>query len=168
MKAEAREPIMPFALDLPSRGVDESMASGMSREDENAPHQSGHRRRPLRVVLVDQNLPRAEQLALLLMSAGCRCLTTRDVEEALDSVRERPPDVAVIDLDMPREAGHELAEQIRMIAGARVRLVGTTARQAELDRLLASESVLDSVAQRPIGLDELLGELEAAREAQAR
>lgn len=139
----------------------------MSREDENAPSQSGHRRRPLRVVLVDGNLPRAEALALLLMSAGCRCLTTRDVDAALDSVRERPPDVAVIDLDLPREAGHELAEQMRMIAGDQVRLVGATSREAELDRLLAIESVLDTVVLTPIGLDELLGELEAARAARA-
>jgi two-component system OmpR family response regulator len=133
--------------------------------DEDSPSQSGHRRRPLRVLLVDGRMPRAETLALLLMSAGCRCMSTSDVDEAIAAVRERAPDLVVIDVDLPRDAGRELAEQIRMLAGNKVRLVATSAREGEVDRLLGSETVFDSVAQRPIGLDELLGELEIARAA---
>lgn len=138
---------------------------GFDADDADAPSQSGHRRRPMRVILFDAHTPRAETLGLLLMSAGCRCLVTGDADVALDAVRERPPDMVVIDVDLPREAGHELAEQIRMLAGERVRLIGTTAREAELDRMLATETMFDTVALRPIGLDELLGELELARSA---
>ena len=135
--------------------------------DEDSPNQSGNRRRPLRVIIVDGRAPRAEMLALHLMSAGCRCMATSDVEAALAAVRERAPDLVVIDVDLARGAGHDLAQQVRMLAGGAVRLIAATTHEVELDRLLASPSAFDTVALRPVGITDLLGDLDAARAARA-
>jgi DNA-binding response OmpR family regulator len=135
--------------------------------DESSPSKSGQRRRPLWVIVVDTRAARAEILSLHLMAAGHRCMATTDADVALAAVRERAPDLAVIDIDLTRGRGHELAQQIRMLTGSAVRLVGTTGNQDELERLLANDSVFDAAALRPLGISELLEELETARELRA-
>jgi len=68
---------------------------------------------PLRVLVVDDNHDGADTLAALLQHAGHRVDVAYDGQEALRLAQNLHPDVAVIDLGMPRVDGCDVARRLR-------------------------------------------------------
>ena len=69
--------------------------------------------RALRVLVVDDDEDSAEACACLLASMGCMVATARNGEEGLAAALSFRPDVAIIDLEMPRLPGDDAARLIR-------------------------------------------------------
>ncbi|HEY1921626.1 MAG TPA: response regulator [Tepidisphaeraceae bacterium] len=67
----------------------------------------------IRVLLVEDHADSREAMALLLRWAGYEVDTAENGREALASVIERPPDVLLVDLEMPEMNGVKLVEAIR-------------------------------------------------------
>jgi two-component system CheB/CheR fusion protein len=80
----------------------------------------------LRVLIADDNEDAADMLAMILDSKGHEVRVAHDGLEAVSSAEAFEPDVALLDIGMPELDGHQVAAQIRKIAGASVMLVAVT------------------------------------------
>src|SRR4029078_626140 len=66
-----------------------------------------------RVLVVDDNRDSAESLAMMLTMTGNEVRTAWDGEGGLEAAAAFRPDVAFLDIGMPRLDGHECARRIR-------------------------------------------------------
>jgi CheY-like chemotaxis protein len=80
----------------------------------------------LRVLIADDNEDAADMLAMILDSKGHEVRVAHDGLEAVSSAEAFVPDVALLDIGMPELDGHQVAAQIRKIAGSSVMLVAVT------------------------------------------
>jgi CheY-like chemotaxis protein len=90
-----------------------------------------------RVLVVDDNVDAAQTLAAYLRQLGHRVESAVDGEAALRIAEVLQPDIAFIDLNMPRMDGTEVARRLRITPwGRKARLVALTGmgQQADLQR----------------------------------
>jgi CheY-like chemotaxis protein len=67
-----------------------------------------------KTVLVVDDEPNVRQyLAQILLDAGFNVVQAADGNEALDLIREDPPDFISLDLVMPRKSGHKLLYELK-------------------------------------------------------
>ena len=66
-----------------------------------------------RIVVADDNEDSAQSFAMLLSFSGHEVRIAHDGEQALDTMRDFRPDVAFLDIGMPRLSGYEVAEAVR-------------------------------------------------------
>ena len=71
----------------------------------------------LRVLVVDDNDEVANAISLLLCQWGHESSVARDGPEALAVASEFRPDVAILDLGLPRMDGHEVGRRLREVPG---------------------------------------------------
>lgn len=100
-------------------------------------------RRPeeVRVLVVDDEPDILTFLATILEDAGMRVVTAHDGFEALDRIREAPPDLISLDLVMPGKSGIRLLHELRKHADwsrIPVIIVSGHARDEAVRRDLAS------------------------------
>jgi DNA-binding NtrC family response regulator len=69
----------------------------------------------IRILLVDDEADLVEFLACLLLRRGCTVKATYSGPEALEAVKARTYDVAIVDLKMPQMDGIEAIKRIRAI-----------------------------------------------------
>lgn len=67
----------------------------------------------IRILVVDDDRPQAEEFGVLLRHAGCSVTLAGNGREAMDLLRHGVPDVVLTDLDMPEMDGLELVQAIR-------------------------------------------------------
>jgi CheY-like chemotaxis protein len=72
---------------------------------------------------VDDNTDLAESTAVLLDLYGYTARVAYSGEEALAAVAADPPDVAVVDIMMPRMDGFELTRRLRAVCGGKLFVV---------------------------------------------
>jgi CheY-like chemotaxis protein len=78
-------------------------------------------------VLVAEDIPdAAEMMRLMIGCMGHDVRVAADGVQAVAIAREFEPQVALLDIGMPRMDGYEAARQIRMALGQRVLLVALT------------------------------------------
>jgi CheY-like chemotaxis protein len=65
------------------------------------------------ILVVDDEPNVRDYLKMILEDAGFRVVTAGDGEEALERIRESPPDFISLDLIMPRKSGHKLLLELR-------------------------------------------------------
>jgi CheY-like chemotaxis protein len=70
---------------------------------------------PCRVLVVDDNRDAADSQAVLLRLDGHDVRVAYDAEEALGIAGELDPEVALIDLALPRKDGYELCAELRKL-----------------------------------------------------
>ena len=71
------------------------------------------RRKSARVLIVDDHEDNVEVIRARLEASGYLVESAADGEEALDRVRQSPPDLILLDVMMPRIDGMEVARQIK-------------------------------------------------------
>lgn len=69
-------------------------------------------RKPLVVVAEDDATTR-RLIEVTVKNAGCDVLTAADGETALAAIRERKPRIALLDVQMPRMSGWDVAKELR-------------------------------------------------------
>jgi CheY-like chemotaxis protein len=65
------------------------------------------------ILVVDDEPDVRQYLATVLEDAGFKVKTASDGQEALEMIREDPPDFISLDLIMPRKSGHKLLYELR-------------------------------------------------------
>ncbi len=114
----------------------------------------------LRILVADDSADIADSLQLLLGMEGYEVKVAYDGEQALALAAEFQPDVALLDLGMPRMSGYELAQRIRAHAwGARMTLIAQTGWGHDADRQRTREAGFDHHIVKPVdpnSLSELL------------
>lgn len=110
------------------------------------------------VLIVDDSLSVRRSLEQLVGDAGFRVTTARDGLEALERVSVQRPDLLIVDLEMPRMNGLELASFVRKADATRaVPIIMITSRTTERHRELARAAGVDVTLGKPYSEDGLLG-----------
>ena len=136
-----------------------------------APAPTGQRR--LRVLIADDNKDAAESLKMLLELEGHEVVTAHDGAQALEAAAAQRPDVAFLDIGMPKLNGYEVAERLRALDPThRVRLIALTGWGQPEDRARSAAAGFDHHLTKPIDF-EIMAEIlarpapRAAREGPA-
>jgi len=104
-----------------------------------------------RVLAADDNVDAAESLAALLQAFGHIVQTAHDGVEAVQAAQRFHPEVAFLDIGMPRLDGYEVARRIRALPGGEsVRLIALTGWGQEEDRQRARDAGFDHHLTKPV------------------
>ena len=107
-------------------------------------------------VLVAEDIPdAAEMLRLMLESMGHQVRVAADGVQAVAIAREFAPQIALLDIGMPRMDGYEAARQIRAVLGRDVILVALTGWGQEDDQRRARDAGFDRHLTKPADPDVL-------------
>jgi CheY-like chemotaxis protein len=101
----------------------------------------GNVSRRLRVLIVDDYPESARSLAMLLKLHGFETRTAADGIEAVEAAEQFRPDVALLDLGLPRADGFEACRRIRSQSwGKKIRLLALTGwdRREDLEKSAAA------------------------------
>jgi signal transduction histidine kinase/CheY-like chemotaxis protein len=105
----------------------------------------------LRILVADDNRDTAQSLQELLSLSGHQVQLAYDGEEALAAFKRDEPDVALLDIGMPRLSGLDVARAIRSLpAGKRAIMIAITGRGHPRDRREALEAGFDHHATKPV------------------
>jgi len=109
-----------------------------------------------RILVVDDEDLNLRLIEALLRPQGYEVTLARDGAEALEKVRENPPDLILLDIMMPRMNGFETAGKIRSDpATMLIPIVMVTALQDVEDRVKALEVGADDFLTKPVDRMEL-------------
>lgn len=114
------------------------------------------------VLIVDDSLSVRRSVANLMKSAGWTVTTARDGMEGLEQLQQmdRQPELVIMDIEMPRMDGYELAARLRsQRAFDSVPLIILTSRAGEKHRRKASSLGVDGYLVKPCPDDVLLEEV---------
>jgi signal transduction histidine kinase len=132
----------------------------------------GATRTQRRILVADDNNDALESLATLLQLSGHEVYTAANGAVALESAEQHRPEVALLDIGMPKLDGYEVARRIRAQPwGQRITLVALTGWGQDSDRRRSQEAGFDSHLVKPLDLDkltELLAALPSAGAGGAR
>jgi signal transduction histidine kinase len=109
-----------------------------------------------RILVVDDMHDSADSLALLLQAQGHDVHVAYEGEQAILMARQFRPDVALVDLGMPKVDGYEVCRRIRAHEwGARMFLIAQTGWGQEVDRRRTQAAGFDQHMVKPLDLDVL-------------
>jgi CheY-like chemotaxis protein len=120
----------------------------------HAPHVRGAAGRAKRILLADDNLDFASTFATLLRRMGNEVRVEHDGPAALAAAADFRPDVAFLDIGLPKMNGFELARRLRglpQVSGAK--LVAVTGWGQPSDRQLAAEAGFDDYMVKPVEIE---------------
>jgi CheY-like chemotaxis protein len=104
-----------------------------------------------RVLVADDNRDSADSLAELLVLLGNETRVARDGEQALDVAAQFRPDVALLDIGMPKLNGLDVARRLRAQPWGRdIVLVAVTGWGQEADRQRSREAGFDHHVVKPV------------------
>ena len=110
-----------------------------------------------RLLVVDDDPFIARLLEIELSAAGFRVRVASDGAQALESVREDPPDLVITDVMMPHVDGFELTRQLRQDPRtAQISIIILTARGLSADKLEGFAIGADDYIVKPFDTPELL------------
>ena len=137
-----------FVVDLPLAPMPQTVAAPKAEAARGAARR--------RVLVVDDNVDAAHTLAAYLRLAGHRVESALDGEAALRVAEVLHPDVAFIDLNMPRMDGTEVARRLRLTPwGRNARLVALTGMGQQGDIARTREAGFDEHITKPADLQRI-------------
>ncbi len=148
-------------IDLPAllaraRGAETTIAP--DEPDDHAP----------RCLVVDDSVSVRRAMEAFLKDLGLSVESAADGEEALERFERSVPDLAILDLEMPRMNGLELARAIRQRSvGRRVALIMITSRGSDKHREMALAAGVDAFMTKPYTEDELASQIRRCLEPDA-
>jgi CheY-like chemotaxis protein len=110
-----------------------------------------------RVLVIEDNPDARESLRLLLELMGYRADVAVDGAEGVERALDLCPEVALVDIGLPRLDGYEVARRLRAAFGRDIVLVACTAYGQPEDRLRALEAGFDIHLVKPMSMEELAG-----------
>ena len=119
-------------------------------------------RRPLRILLAEDNAVNQRVALLVLEKLGYRADVAADGREAVEAVERQPYDVILMDVQMPEMDGLEATRMIRERwpeGERRPRIIAMTAGATVDDRQATFEAGMDDFVSKPIRQEELASAL---------
>jgi len=112
-------------------------------------------------ILVVDDEPQIRRVLRSTLSARGYVITeAKTGEEALEWIRKGPPDLILLDMNMPGIGGIEACREIRR--GSDAPIIMLTVRNAERDKVAALDAGADDYVVKPFGIEELLARIRAA------
>ncbi len=115
---------------------------------------------PFSVLVVDDEAALRRTIRASLATSGFAVEEAGTGTEALAAIQQRPFDLVLLDVNMPRMSGVEVCRQIRAIA-PRTGIVMVTVRDAEEDKVRALEAGADDYVTKPFRFRELIARVRA-------
>lgn len=115
-----------------------------------------------RVLVVDDDVVICRQMAAGLASAGYQVVTAHDGARALAQAQETPPDIAIVDLEMPGTNGLDVIHRLKELFGPAVHIIVMTGHDDEGSHAEAFEAGTDDFVVKPTGMAEIKRRLLAA------
>jgi PAS domain S-box-containing protein len=132
-----------FIVTLPNRPV------RVEEESAEPSHASAPKKR--RVLVADDNRDAADSLAMLLRMEGHDVRVVYDGVQAIEAIREQPPEIALLDIGMPEMNGYEVAQAVReSFSKERLTLIAVTGWGQKHDVTRALDAGFDSHFTKPI------------------
>jgi CheY-like chemotaxis protein len=117
---------------------------------------AGASARPVRLLVVDDNVDAADAIGTLLALEGFDVATAHDPEGAIEQARAGDPDVILLDIGLPGMTGYELARKLRAApVTTRAKLVAITGYGQAADTDTAREAGFDGYLVKPVDLAQL-------------
>jgi DNA-binding response OmpR family regulator len=119
------------------------------------------REQPL-VLAADDDEDILDLVAFRLERSGYTVIVARDGEEALELAAKEYPDLAVLDVMMPKVDGFEVTRRLRADeATSRMPIIILTARSQDADVQQGFEAGADDYLRKPFSPDELRARVQA-------
>ena len=113
----------------------------------------------VRVLVVDDEAPIIELVRAYLEREGMEVIAASDGQAGLDLIRDRAPDVVVLDVNLPGLDGFEVLRRARTFSDAYVIML--TARAEEIDRIVGLSVGADDYLVKPFSPRELVARIRA-------
>jgi two-component system phosphate regulon response regulator PhoB len=114
------------------------------------------------VLIVDDEAPIREMIAVALEMAGYECLEAENAQQAHALILDRKPDMVLLDWMMPGTSGVEFARRLRKDeVTAEVPIIMLTAKADEDNKVKGLESGVDDYIIKPFSPRELVARLKA-------
>jgi signal transduction histidine kinase/ActR/RegA family two-component response regulator len=141
-----------FAIRLPLAGTDNNTCHAVERVPVHASPELGS----YRILVADDNVDAAETLASILRIQGHFVDVAADGDHALRLAHAIVPDVAFLDIGMPRRDGHSVALEIRLAPELKkTLLVALTGWGSATDRALSNDAGFDHHLTKPVSMGEI-------------
>jgi len=99
------------------------------------------------IALVDDDRNILTSVSIALEAEGYRTMTYSDGASALDGFKTSPPDLAILDIKMPRMDGMELLRRLRQKSD--VPVIFLTSKEEEIDELFGLKMGADDFIRKP-------------------
>ncbi len=108
-----------------------------------------------RILVADDDEAICDTVEDALHLAGYTTIRARHGQEALDQIRKQRPDLAILDVNMPKLNGFELVQKMRTL-GIDTPIIFLTARHNREDVVSGLKIGADDYVKKPFGIEELL------------
>jgi len=115
-----------------------------------------------RILVVEDDEKSRRLLTDVLGYHGYEVAAVESGEEGLERARSRPPDAALLDIQLPGISGFDVLAELRSWTdGERVPVVAVTASVMDHDRKRILAAGFDAYVAKPVNIRELLQTLES-------
>ncbi len=126
------------------------------------------RHRKGRILIADDEYVISRCVSFMLKKEGFDCRIVSDGQAAMDAMRAEPPDLLILDLDMPKKSGFEVCRELRQEAALRgMHVLVLTAKGQPMTRDWRSRIEADSFMLKPFDPRALLKHVHALFETLA-
>jgi CheY-like chemotaxis protein len=109
-----------------------------------------------RVLVVEDHRDSAEMLCEVLQAYGCVTSVVHDGPPALEAAQSFHPDIALVDITLPRMDGYEVARRMRQLPGLRdIQLIALTGHSEPSHKSRSAEAGFDRHMVKPIDPEQL-------------
>ena len=114
------------------------------------------------ILIVDDEPNISLSLQFLMTQAGYEVRVAADGEVALQEVENSPPDLILLDVNMPKRSGFEVCETIRANAAwSKIRIVMLTAKGREIEKEQGLALGADDYVTKPFSTQEIVAKVKA-------
>jgi phosphate regulon transcriptional regulator PhoB len=115
-----------------------------------------------RIYIVEDDPDISELLQFNLDREGFKAKTETDGEKAFKIIMEKPPDLLILDLNLPSLSGVEICKYLRENARTKeLPIIMLTARTQEIDKIIGFEMGADDYITKPFSVRELIARVNA-------
>jgi two-component system cell cycle response regulator DivK len=108
------------------------------------------------VLYVEDNQENRVLVRRILQAEGYNVLEAGSAQQALEIVLSQPPDLILMDINLPEVDGYTLTSQLKSIPSlGRIPIIALTANVMKGDRERTLEAGCDGYIQKPIDVDTL-------------
>ena len=118
---------------------------------------------PKKILVVDDKANIVLSLEFLMKQAGYDVRTASDGEEALAAIDADPPDLILLDVNMPTKNGFEVCETVRARnEWSHIRIIMLTAHGRDIEREKGLALGADDYLTKPFAIREVVSKVEEA------
>ncbi len=112
-----------------------------------------------KILVVDDDPQIRRVMKATLVAHGYEVVEARTGEDAMEMISAEPPNLVLLDMNLPGMGGLETCQAIR--AGSDIPVVILSVRNSEKDKVAALDAGADDYVTKPFGIEELLARIRA-------